>query len=150
MDSSSNSWQTCSQQVILTEIEEMSWQKKSKLIQNDPVTCGHMVQIFMKQFLKSSLAPVGEITDLFYRLELQYPYIHALFRIKDAPQYGVNSLQEIVDFVDKYVTCKDDSSKEMTTFVNFQTHRHEKTCKKEAEMYVVLTSLSPPWPEQLS
>lgn len=121
-----------------TEIEEMSWQKKSILIQSDPVTCArhfdHMVQIFMNQFLKSNLAPVGEITDFFYRVEFQHrgsPHILALFWIKDASQYGINSMiQEITEFVEKYVTCKNDSSKEMTTFVNYQTHRHAKTCKK--------------------
>ena len=69
-------------------------QQKSDLIQKDPVTCArnfeHMVQLFIKYVLKSNLMPIGEIVDFFYRVEFQQrgsPHIHALFWVKDAPQY---------------------------------------------------------------
>ena len=51
----------------------MTWLQKSDLIQKDPVTCArnfeHMVQLFIKDVLKSNLMPIGEIVDFFYRVE---------------------------------------------------------------------------------
>ena len=52
------------------ESENMKWQqKKSDLIQKDPVTCArnfeHMVQLFIKDVLKSDEMPIGEIADFF-------------------------------------------------------------------------------------
>jgi len=72
----------------------MTWEQKSDLIQKDPVTCAknfhHMVQLFIRDVLKNSVAPIGEIADYFFRLEFQQrgsPHIHGLVWIKDAPQY---------------------------------------------------------------
>ena len=63
----------------------MSWQKKSELIQKDPVTCArnfeHMVQLFTHNFIKSSCYPIGEVVDFFYRVEFQQrgsPHIHGI------------------------------------------------------------------------
>ena len=63
----------------------MTWKQKSDLIQKDPATCArnfeHMVQLFIKDVLKTNLMPVGEI-DLFYRVEFQQTgslHIHVLF-----------------------------------------------------------------------
>ena len=45
------------------------------LIQNYLVICTrnfeHMVQLFMEDVLKSNLMPIGEMVDLFYRVEFQ-------------------------------------------------------------------------------
>ena len=53
------------------EIENMTWQLKSDLIQKDPVTCARnferMVQMFMKDVLKSDDMPIGEIVDFFFQ-----------------------------------------------------------------------------------
>jgi len=42
----------------------MTWEQKSDLIQKDPVTCARnfdqMVQLFICDVLKSSVAPIGE------------------------------------------------------------------------------------------
>ena len=68
------------------EVTEMTWQKKSELIQKDPVTCArnfeHMVQLFIHDFIKSSCQPMREVVDFFYRVEFQQrgtPHIHGLF-----------------------------------------------------------------------
>ena len=53
-----------------------------------------MVQLFIRDVLKSNVAPIEEIADYFYRVEFQQrgsPHIHGLFWIKDAPQYGKDS-----------------------------------------------------------
>ena len=53
----------------------MAWQQKLDLIQKDPVTCArnfeHMVQLFIKDVLKSDEMPIGEIIDFLYRVEFQ-------------------------------------------------------------------------------
>ena len=50
--------------------------------------------------------------------------------MKNAPQCEQNANEEIIHFVDKYITYKNDQSDEMRELVNLQTHRHAKTCKK--------------------
>ena len=79
------------------------------VIQRDPVTCArnfdNMVQLFIRDVLKSNVAPIGEIADCFYRVEFQQrgsPHMHGLFWIKDAPQYEKDSYEEVVD---KFITC---------------------------------------------
>jgi plasmid maintenance system antidote protein VapI len=74
------------------EVKQMTWQKKSELMQKDPVTCArnfeHMVQLFIHNFIKSSGHPIGEVVDFFNRVEFQQrgsPHIHGLFWIKNAP-----------------------------------------------------------------
>ena len=46
------------------EINNMNWQQKSDLTQKDPVTCTgnfeHMVQLFVKDVVKSNHMPIGE------------------------------------------------------------------------------------------
>ena len=52
------------------EVRAMKWQKKSQLIQSDPVICAqcfqNMVQIFIADFLKSKLILIGHILDFVY------------------------------------------------------------------------------------
>lgn len=119
------------------DIKTASSQQKSNLIQTDPVTCARnfdqMVQLFIHDVLRSDVIPVGDVADYFYRAEFQQrgsPHIHALFWIKYAPQYGKSSEEEVVNFVDKYVTCQNAKSIAMEDLVNLQIHRHAKTCKK--------------------
>ena len=57
------------------DINNMTWQQKSDLIKNFPVICTrnfeHMVQLFIEDVSKSNLMPIGEMVDLFYRVEFQ-------------------------------------------------------------------------------
>ena len=54
------------------EIKQMTWKQKPDLIQKDPVTRArnfdHMVQLFIRDVLKSSVMPIGEIVDSFTEL----------------------------------------------------------------------------------
>ena len=119
------------------EINNMTWQQKSNLIQRDPITCtrnfDHMVHIFIQDVIRSDIMPIGRIADYFYRVEFQQrgsPHIHGLFWVKDAPQYEKSSDEEVVSFIDKHVTCQKARSSDMEGLVNLQLHRHAKTCKK--------------------
>ena len=55
------------------ELDAMTWQKKTKLVQKDPVTCSryfeHGVQEFLNTILKSDCEPI--VKDYFYRAEFQ-------------------------------------------------------------------------------
>jgi len=128
-----------------SEVSGMTWQKKSELIQRDPVTCArnfdHMIQRLIYDVLKSKRMLIGEVVDFSYRVEFQQrgsPRIHALFWIKNAPQYEVNSNDEIVRFVDKHLTCENSNSLDMVELMNLQAHRHANTCKKKGEKIVDL------------
>ena len=137
------------------EVRQMTWQKKSELIQKDPVTCArnfeHMVQLFIHNFIKSSCHPIGEVVDFFYRVEFQQrgsPHIHGLFWIKNAPEYGKNCDEDIIKFVDSYVLCKADSD-DLNDLVNLQRHKHSKTCKKKGHPVCRFNFPLPPMPRTM-
>ena len=71
-----------------------------------------------------------------------------LIWIKDAPVYGKSENNQITAFIDKYVTCSNDVS--IPDFVNYQTHRHAKTCRtrENAKKPVCTFNFTlPPMPE---
>ena len=110
--------------------------KKIKLVQKDSVTCSryfdHRVQEFLNTILKNSCEPIGKLRDFFYRVEFQQrcsPHIHMLVWIENAPTLEKNSEEEIVQFVDKYLTCSADDE-ETAHLVELLTHNHSRTCKK--------------------
>ena len=121
------------------EIENLSWQEKTKLVQKDPVTCSryfdHRVQEFLNTVLKSSCEPIGKLLDYFYRVEFQQrgsPHIHMFVWIENAPTLETNSEREIVQFVDKYLTCNTDNEK-TANLVGLQSHKHSRTCRKKGK-----------------
>ncbi len=82
--------------------------------------------------------PIGKIKDYFYRVEFQQrgsPHVHCLFWIENAPLIDKNTDEEVVQFIDKYVTCELPSSDEelldIVTTVQQHSKRHSKTCKKK-------------------
>ena len=73
------------------EVNDLTWQEKTKLVQKDPFTCSkyfdHRVQEFLNTVLKSACDPVGKVKDFFYRVEFQQhgsPHIHMLVWIENA------------------------------------------------------------------
>ena len=62
------------------EIKQMTWQKKSELIQKDPVTCArnfeHMVQLFINDFIKRLCHAIGEVVDFFIALNFSKEALH--------------------------------------------------------------------------
>ena len=57
------------------ELDNLTWDKKCRLIQSDPVTCArhfnYQFNTFLKDFLMSQMSPLGKIKDWFYRVEYQ-------------------------------------------------------------------------------
>ena len=134
------------------EVNDLTWQEKTKLVQKDPVTCSryfdHRVQEFLNTVLKSACDQVGQVKDFFCRVEFQQrgsPRIHMVVWIENAPTLEKNSEEEIVKFVDKYLTCNIDKE-ETATFVNLQTHKHSRTCRKKGKPICRFGFPLPPFP----
>ena len=134
------------------EVNSLSWREKCLLIKSDPVTCAryfeHRVQTFIKKVLKHDFKPVGEILNYFYRVEFQQrgsPHIHMIIWIKDAPVHGVSSDASVATFVDKYITCHKDEK--IHTLINYQTHRHARSCRKYGKAICRFNFPIPPMPQ---
>ena len=125
------------------EVAAMTWETKSRLIRSDPVTTArcfdHRVQRFINDFLKSNMMPLGKIRELVYRVEFQQrgsPHIHGLLWIEDAPKLGIDSNEDVIAFVDKYLTTeRHPDFEEGDTLVQMQIHRHSHSCKKNKKVF---------------
>ena len=137
------------------DIEGLTWQEKTKLVQRDPVTCSryfdHRVQEFLNAILKSNCEPIGKLKDFFYRVEFQQrgsPHIHMLVWIENAPTLEKSSEEEIVKFVDKYLTCSVNDA-ETAHLVELQTHKHSRTCRKKGKAICRFGFPLPPLPRTM-
>ena len=114
------------------ELRHLSWENTCRLIQSDPVTCArhfdYQFNLLLTKFMKSPAAPLGHIADYFYRVEYQQrgsPHIHMVIWITDAPKYDVNSDEEVVDYIDRVITCeKPDEESDLHNLVKLQIHKH--------------------------
>ncbi|MCG8077008.1 MAG: AAA family ATPase, partial [Candidatus Thiodiazotropha taylori] len=137
------------------DIESLTWQEKTRLVQKDPVTCSryfdHRVQEFLNIILKSTSEPIGKLKDFFYRVEFQQrgsPHIHMLVWVENAPFLEKNSEEEIVQFVDQYLTCSAEN-KETVHLVELQTHKHSRTCRKKGKAVCRFGFPLPPLPKTM-
>ena len=136
------------------DVVNLTWQQKSELIQSDPVITArhfdHRVQVFFHGVLNSSLAPIGQIDDFFYRVEFQQrgsPHIHCLFWIHGAPQYGRDPDNDVIAFIDRYLTCKRHTEAvELTEVSKLHEHKHTQTCKKGEKLVCRFGFPIPPMP----
>ncbi|XP_063411592.1 uncharacterized protein LOC134694510 [Mytilus trossulus] len=132
------------QQGIAVNAKELSWDEKCKILRSNPVTAArmfdHRFHLFLKTVIMSDAHPIGKVKDYFYRVEFQQrgsPHTHCLFWIEDAPKFEVDEDQQVIDFVDKYITCSmpsPDEDPELHKIVNaVQQHskNHSKSCKKK-------------------
>ena len=93
----------------ITELENVNWDEKCRLIQCDPVTCArhfdYQISQFLTSFLYSKIAQsLGNISDWFYRVEYQQqgsPHIHMLIWLKEAPVFGVDDDDLVTDFINQ-------------------------------------------------
>ena len=138
-----------------TDIENMTWQEKTKLVQKDPVTCSryfdHRVNEFLSTVLKSNCEPIGKVKDYFYRVEFQQrgsPHIHMLVWVENAPTLETHSEDEIVQFVDQYLTCSAEKN-ETLELVKLQTHKHSRTCRKKGKPICRFGFPLPPLPRTM-
>lgn len=139
---------------ILTdeEIGNLTWEEKCDLIRKDPVTCAryfnHRFQVFLSHVLKGITHPLGKIKDYFYRVEFQQrgsPHVHMLIWVENAPIFEVDSVEDITTFIDRHTTCA--KNEQISQLVNYQTHRHARTCKKKGKNICRFNFPLPPMPK---
>ena len=116
---------------------KLSWQTRSRLVQSDPVTCvrhfDHRVSKFIEIVLKSPVSPFGDLKDYFYRVEFQQresPHIHMLAWIENAPKYAENKEEDVLEYIDRVASCSSDIVVEIEEFLEYQKHKHSRTCRK--------------------
>lgn len=136
------------------EIRELNWFDKSNFIKKDPVTCArhfnHQVKRLMHDVLMTTVSPIGKVVDHFYKVEFQmrgYPHIHSLLWVEGAPQLHdtEQSLDRVLEFIDRSVTCKRDP--EIEDLVALQEHGHSGTCRKKNKNICRFGFPLPPMPE---
>ncbi|XP_029954136.1 uncharacterized protein LOC115393324 isoform X3 [Salarias fasciatus] len=122
-------------------VEDLEWADRCELLRRNPVTAARMFDYrwhcFLKEVLMSPSEPIGRIIDHFYRVEFQQrgsPHVHCLFWIEGAPKIDQNTDEEVVEFIDKYVTCElpsdDDTLLDIVSSVQTHSKRHSKSCRK--------------------
>lgn len=116
----------------------LSWHEKCRLIKSDPVTCAryfeYRVQKFLSTIMMGPCKPLGDIKDYFYRVEFQQrgsPHIHMVSWVYNAPDIANDTHDAIQQFIDQHLTCANDP--EIPDLVNYQTHRHSRTCRKKGK-----------------
>ena len=68
--------------------------------------------------------------------------------IENAPALEKNSELEIVQFVDKHLTCSS-NNEESAHLVELQTHKHLRTCRKKGKAVCRFGFPLPPLPETM-
>ncbi|XP_026187397.1 uncharacterized protein LOC113145179 [Mastacembelus armatus] len=122
-------------------VDSLEWAERCDLLRRNPVTAARMFDFrwhcFLREVLMSPAQPIGKIIDYFYRVEFQQrgsPHVHCLFWIENAPQIGINTDEEVIKFIDKYITCElpteDQELLDIVTSLQQHSKRHSKTCKK--------------------
>ena len=121
------------------EIEALTFEQKSNWLRRNPVTAArhfhYRLNTFFQEFLKSTANPLVEIVDYGIRIEFQArgsPHAHCVIWVKDAPKYGIDSDEDVCEFIDKYITCSipqtEGKLKELVLLL--QRHVHSTYCKR--------------------
>ncbi len=122
------------------QVKELSWEQRTLWIRTNPVTAARQFQFrletYFTEFLKSKACPIGPIIDFLIRIEFQArgsPHCHSLIWIKDAPKLGISTDEEVIAFIDKYVSCAipDDDEELRELVITLQTHSHSSYCRRD-------------------
>ena len=121
------------------EVLEFQWSERADLIRRDPVTCARYFDHRPKELfkvLRSEVSPLGKLTDYYLRIEFQQresPHVHSLLWLQDAPKFVHNPLHEVIEFIDRTISCKlaDETSVLTEDDIKLQRHMHRNTCYKK-------------------
>ena len=50
--------------------------------------------------------------------------------IKNSPRYGENDDNEVLEYIDQVASCSADVSHDSRGFLDFQRHKHSRSCRK--------------------
>ncbi|XP_041461886.1 uncharacterized protein LOC121413199 isoform X1 [Lytechinus variegatus] len=126
------------------KLSELDWADKCKLIRSNPVTVArmfdHRFHMFMNKVIMSTAAPVGRCIDYITRIEFQSrgsSHVHLLMWVEQAPQLGIDKDDDVIQFIDKYISCRkpdkeeDPELYEIVSSVQQHSKKHSKSCKKK-------------------
>ena len=119
-------------------ILELQWNERAELIRRDPVTCSRYPDHRSKELfrvLRSEVCLLGKLTDFYMRIEFQQkgsPHVQSLLWIENAPKYGINPLNEVIEFINHIITCKLNNTDNLLSDGenDVQRHKHTHTCYK--------------------
>lgn len=122
---------------------EMDKKTKRNWLARNPVTAArHIYFIFSKLWgnvILSGIHPIGQILNYDIRKEMQSrgtAHFHSAVHVQGAPQLNRESDQEVVAFIDSYISCaipeEDETLKDLVT--SRQIHHHTLTCNKRRRM----------------
>ena len=125
--------------ITVAEAEALTYEEKSELIRNDPVTCARYFDMRVKKLIslfkrKKCIFNNYSMIDYSIRVEFQNrgsPHCHGIFWIGNAPKYIIGneaSHDECVKFIDEFITCKNDPINQK--YMSSQFHKHTFTCRK--------------------
>ena len=92
-----------------TVLSNINWYRKHELIEKDPVIPMLMFDRYIQKilsYLLKSRKVLGEIVAYFGRVEFQgrvSPHYHMMAKCSDAPILGVDSIQDVIAYIDKYL-----------------------------------------------
>lgn len=129
---------------VTKNAEDLDWSEKCKILRENPVTMARMFEhrwhTFLHEVILSPAEPICKVIDWFYRVEFQQrgsPHTHCLFWVEGAPKRGEDSDENVINFIDKYITCKvpdendDPELHEMVTTLHKHSKNHSKSCIKK-------------------
>ena len=121
------------------DVNKMDFHRKSMWLKRNPVTAvrhiDYMFQRFFHGVVIGAPHPIGQVLNYDTKKEFQgrgRVHFQIALHVKDAPKLDENPDDEIIDFVDKHISCtipdvKED--KELHELVTtLQTHRYSQTC----------------------
>lgn len=128
--------------VSVEDIQNLPYPKRARLLSSDPVTVAryfdHKLRCMLKLLKQTQKCILGNhyITDFYIRIEFQFrgsPHAHILLWLNDAPMYNpINetSRKQCIQFIDELITCEKKSEVDLSA-VQYQVHKHSKTCKRK-------------------
>lgn len=120
-------------------LSDISWSRKHELLSMDPVIAVRMFDRYLHKifsYLLEKRKVFGEVEAYFGRPEFGgrgSPHLHLMLKCKNAPMVGKDSVQDIIKYIDKYVTTHIPSKEEhpaLHDLGQLQIHKHTATCKK--------------------
>lgn len=123
------------------EIRRMKIEDRADQLKSNPALAAYMFQYrldtFINTYLKHESQPLGKVTDSVCKIEFQQrgaPHAHCLLWVDGAPVIDVDSDDDVIAFIDKYISGKipkDGANAKLIAAMvrRYQVHHHSRTCR---------------------
>lgn len=117
------------------QYSKLTFHDVTHLMQKDAPTCARtfndQLDAYIKYVMVGCKDAFGGVCDYFMMTEYQKrgdAHVHGIAWVPNAPKFGVNTHEEIVKFIDSYLTC--DFHGAPPEVISAQIHKHTETCRK--------------------